>query len=147
METFTFPKNPNFTLQVKPKATVPRAAWPIFRKSNAQISREARNAAFSEIDPTPAPEYVSDAEWCRRLRGRVLASYNKYIPLEAAKCPECSNYPHEHSGHLYSYCCGKFFDSVTGEPVRGKEQKSMATACQSALARSREAFTHLTEGS
>jgi len=139
METFTFPKNPNFTLQVKPKATIPRAAWAVFRKSNLQISRELRSAAFREIEPTPAPEFVSDAEWARRLRGRVLASYAKPIPLPTAKCPECSLSPTlGYAGHLYSYCCGQFYYSATGEPVNRTEKSSMAGSCQDALARSYE---------
>jgi len=141
METFTFPKNPNFTLQVKPGATVPRSYWPIFRKSNQQIAREARSTAFREIDPTPAPKFVSDAEWCRRLRGRVLASYANPIPLPTAKCPECGNLPHEQvRGQLYSYCCAKFYDSATGEPVNRTEKSSMVGAALEALARSYESI-------
>lgn len=117
-EHFTFKQNPGLTVSIKPGAKVPRPAWAAFRKSNAQIAREARTAAWSELQPARAPDYVSDAEWSRRARGKVLASYGRYIPLPGAKCPGCSKKPHESQvGHLLSHCCGALFDSVTGEPV------------------------------
>lgn len=118
-EVFTFKENPGFSLRIKAGVPVPRRLWPTFRKSNAQLARAARSAAWSELEPTKAPEYVSDATWARRLRGRILSSYNQPIPMPCAKCPECSEAP-EASGHLYGYCCGMFYDSKTGTPLTTK---------------------------